>query len=80
MPFFIYYNIKDCSIESQEPEEIEMIDLVSEDEQEAGPLIVQPVVGPSGFHIYCTVQNEIPLEPQSAQKDFDISHAQIGHS
>ena len=39
----------DSSIESQEPEEIEMIDLVSEDEQEAGPLMIQPVAGPSGL-------------------------------
>ena len=39
----------DSSIESQEPEEIEMIDLVSEDEQEREPILLQPVAGPSGL-------------------------------
>ena len=39
----------DSTIESLEPEEIEMIDLVSEDEQEAEPILLQPVAGPSGL-------------------------------
>ena len=38
------------------------------------------ILGPSGSHIYCTGQNEISLEPPCAHEDFDISHAQIGHS
>ena len=38
------------------------------------------IFGPTGSHIYRTGQNEIPLEPHSAHEDFDISHAQIGHS
>jgi hypothetical protein len=36
----------DSSIESLEPQEIEMIDLVSEDEQEVE--LLQPIAGPSG--------------------------------
>ena len=38
------------------------------------------IFGPTGSQIYRTGQNEISLEPQSAHKDFDISHAQIGKS
>ena len=34
---------------------------------------------PGGSHMHLTGQNEVSLEPHSPHKDFEISHAQIGH-
>ena len=38
------------------------------------------IFGPTGSHIHRTRQNEVSLEPQMPNEDFDISHAPIGHS
>ena len=38
------------------------------------------ILEPGGSHMHFTGQDEVSLEPHSPHKDFEISHAQIGHS
>ena len=38
------------------------------------------ILEPGGSDMHLTGQNEVSLEPHSPNKDFEISHAQIGNS
>ena len=40
----------------------------------------QYIMEPGESHMHLKGQNEVSLEPHNPQKDFEISHAQIGHS
>ena len=75
----------DSSIESQEPEEIEMIDLVSEDEQEREPILLQPVAGPSGLlmlpnmHRFANL-NRAPASPEDGGVIYSSSDFESNYS